>query len=80
MAWYQNKTCAVCAKTIGKRYFWQDKPRLVDASGNARDTAYIAEEQAAGLLETHLLVCPPCYFHRFGEAKALAAKQGIVEG
>jgi hypothetical protein len=74
MAWYDTKTCALCAKTIGKRYFWQDKPRLVGAEGDVRDCAYVPEDKVPALLATHVLVCHACYLHRFGEVKALAGK------
>ena len=74
MAWYETKSCALCAKTIGKRRFWQDKPRLVAPDGQARDCAYVEADSVSQLLPTHVLVCHDCYLHRFGEVKALAGK------
>jgi hypothetical protein len=80
MAWYEERPCGVCGKTIGKRYFWQAKPRLLDASGSTRDCAYVAAEQADALLRTHVLACAPCYFERFGEAKVIAGSLGSRPG
>jgi hypothetical protein len=71
MAWYDDKTCALCARTIGKKWFWQDKPRLVARDGTVRDCAYVDAADVAGLLQTHVLVCHSCYLNRFGEVKAL---------
>jgi hypothetical protein len=75
MAWYEGRPCAVCEKPIGRRFFWQDKPRLVDASGNAKDAAYLTEEEANRLAPHFVLACPSCYFGRFGDAKLAAAKR-----
>ena len=74
MAWYESETCAVCGKKIGKRYFWQDKPRLVGPEKNVRDCAYIDEASARSLAATHKLVCHTCYLNRFGDVQALIAK------
>jgi hypothetical protein len=74
MKWYETKTCALCGTVIGKRRFWQDKPRLVAPGGQARDCAYVEEANVPELLSTHILVCHGCYLHRFGEVKALADK------
>jgi len=71
MAWYETKPCAVCKETIGKRRFWQDKPRVVGPGGAVRDAAYIEAKELNGLLATHRLVCPSCYFNRFGDVRAL---------
>lgn len=75
MSWYERQTCAVCEKTIGRKYFWQDKPRVVDAGGKARDAGYLSEEQATEHLRTEILVCPGCYFNRFGDVTAVAARR-----
>ena len=74
MAWYDTKTCALCAKTIGKKWFWQDKPRLVGSGDAVRDCAYVPEDKAEALLASHVLVCHSCYLNRFGEVKALVQR------
>jgi hypothetical protein len=71
-AWYETMTCTICAKTIGRRWFWQDKPRLVGRDGKIRDAAYVEEATASSLLATHALVCHDCYLHRFADVQALA--------
>jgi hypothetical protein len=74
-AWYETKSCALCGETIGKRRFWQDKPRLVAAGGQARDCAYVDAAKVPDLLTRHVLVCHGCYLHRFGEVKELAERE-----
>lgn len=72
-AWYETQSCALCGKTVGKRRFWQDKPRLVGRDTHVRDCAHIDEETARTLLGDGLkLVCHDCYLHRFGDVQRLA--------
>jgi hypothetical protein len=80
MAWYETKPCGLCGKNIGKRWFWQDKPRLVARDGDVRDCAYVDEGSVRDFLRTHILVCHDCYLHRFGEVKALAEKALAAPG
>jgi hypothetical protein len=74
MAWYETRACALCEKTIGRKWFFQTKPRLVAAGGDALDAAYVTDERAGTLLRTHVLVCSSCYFNRFGDVQALVAR------
>jgi hypothetical protein len=73
MAWYDSQSCAVCNNKIGKRYFWQDKPRLVGPNKEVLDCAYVDEDKARALAATHKLVCHACYLNRFGDVQALLA-------
>ena len=75
MAWYESQSCALCKKTIGKRRFWQDKPRLVGPDKDVQDCAYVEEEAARALGATHALVCHDCYLNRFGDVQALVASK-----
>jgi hypothetical protein len=76
MAWYETQTCVLCKKTIGKRRFWQEKPRLVGPSKDIRDCAYVDDDTAKQLAGTHRLVCHDCYLNRFGEVQALIPSGG----
>ena len=72
MAWYETQSCALCSKTVGKRRFWQDKPRIVGPERRVRDCAHIDEGAARALLaDGHRLVCHDCYLHRFGDVQRL---------
>ena len=79
-AWYATKTCEVCQKLIGNPWFFQGKPRLVNATAQARDCAYVDEAAVPELMRTHVLVCPSCYSNRFGDVKALAEKRAKERG
>jgi hypothetical protein len=49
MAWYDAWKCELCEKTIGRRFFWQAKPRLVGPGRDVRDAAYVTEGEADAL-------------------------------
>jgi len=76
MAWYESRACALCGAVIGKRWFWQEKPRLVAAGGEVLDAGYVDDARAPAVLATHVFACTSCYFNRFGELTALAGRQG----
>lgn len=59
---------------IGRLGFWQEKPRLLAASGDARDVRYLKVKDVQPLMTDHLLVCGDCYFNRYAESLATAQR------
>ncbi len=59
---------------IGRLGFWQEKPRLLAASGDARDVRYLKVKDIEPLMADHLLVCGDCYFNRYSESLAAAQR------
>lgn len=58
MAWYETKACELCGKQIGKKWFFQTKPRLVGPDMSVRDAAYVEEADASTLLATTISSAP----------------------
>jgi hypothetical protein len=79
MAWYDTRQCELCEKTIGRRFFWQAKPRLVGRDRDVRDAAYVTDSDSEALLKRYRLVCADCYFNRYGDVERLAPKSGAMD-
>ena len=74
MAWYETKTCALCGKTIGRRRFWQQGPRLVGPSRDVRCGDHLTEAEVEPLLATHRVACASCFYDRLNEVMALVGE------
>jgi hypothetical protein len=70
MAWYETTACAVCGKTIGKRYFWQSKPYTLGPTGDLRPARKLAAEQADAQV-----ICAACLLDRFDAVQALRERE-----
>jgi len=70
MAWYETTACAVCGKTIGKRYFWQPKPYVLGSTGNLRPARKLAPEPT----DSHV-ICAACLLDRFDAVQALRERE-----
>lgn len=64
MAWYENVECLVCKKKIGKLHFWNDKPKIVDATSHTVPWKGLDDAKIAELLKDNKAVCFPCYTDR----------------
>jgi hypothetical protein len=73
MNWYETKTCAVCGKTIRRR-FWQQGPRLVGPGHDVRYGDHFTEAEVEQLLATHRVVCASCFYDRLNEVFALVER------
>ncbi len=73
--WWEARPCNVCHNLVGRLGFWQEKPRLLAASGDARDVRYLKLKDVEPLMADHLLVCGDCYFNRYAESLATAQRQ-----
>ncbi len=59
--WYEGKSCAYCAKTLGVIDWMEHKPALMSAEGMTVEWHEVAPEKVYAALSTHQPVCWNCH-------------------
>ena len=71
--WWVGFPCDVCAKSLTKGWFWQERPRVVDRDARSYDIRSASREACEGPAKRYVVACTDCYHHAYGRVKGATA-------